>query len=123
LHRRRPSTSAAFLGKSPFQGGRGEINENLVSTFGFYPGPIDYWLLVTDWRGGAIAIMLAIGALIVGFAFRGGSPAAPPADVLPTHASPSLSDDAAQGSDSEVNIPIDAIQISKTPNATDAATI
>src|SRR6202166_1772070 len=35
-------------------------NGNLVSTFGFYPGPIDYWLLVTDWRGGAIAIMLAI---------------------------------------------------------------
>ena len=94
-----------------------------MSTFGFYPGPIDYWLLVTDWRGGAISIMLAIGALIVGFAFRGGSPAAPPADVLPTHASPSLSDDAAQGSDSVVNIPIDAIQISKTPNATDPATI
>jgi hypothetical protein len=23
---------------------------NLMSTFGFYPGPIDYWMLVTDWR-------------------------------------------------------------------------
>jgi hypothetical protein len=90
---------------------------NLVSTFGFYPGPIDYWMLVTDWRGGSIAIMLAIGALIVGFAFRG------PADVLPTYASPSLSDDAAQVKDGEVNIPIDAIQIPKTPNATATATI
>jgi hypothetical protein len=29
-------------------------------------------------------MMLLIGALIVGFAFRAGSPAAPPADVLPT---------------------------------------
>jgi hypothetical protein len=96
---------------------------NLVSTFGFYPGPIDYWMLVTDWRGGSIAIMLAIGALIVGFAFRGGSPAAAPADVLPTYASPSLSDDAAQVNDGEVNIPIDAIQIPKSPNATATATI
>jgi hypothetical protein len=29
-----------------------------MSTFGFYPGPIDYWMLVTDWRGGSIAIIL-----------------------------------------------------------------
>ena len=41
-----------------------------MSTFGFYPGPIDYWMLVTDWRGGSIAIMLVIGALIIGYAFR-----------------------------------------------------
>src|ERR1700723_202273 len=40
---------------------------NLMSTFGFYPGPINYWMLVTDWRGGSIAITLAIGALIVGY--------------------------------------------------------
>jgi hypothetical protein len=38
-----------------------------MSTFGFYPGPINYWMLVTDWRGGSIAIMLAIGALIAGY--------------------------------------------------------
>jgi hypothetical protein len=59
-----------------------------MSTFGFYPGPIDYWMLVTDWRNGSIAIMLAIGALIVGYAFRTGSP--PPTAVLPTHASPAV---------------------------------
>jgi hypothetical protein len=45
-----------------------------MSTFGFYPGPIDYWMLVTDWRAGSITIMLAIGALIAGYAFRTGSP-------------------------------------------------
>jgi hypothetical protein len=37
-----------------------------MSTFGFCPGPIDYWMLVTDWRKGSIAILMAIGALIVG---------------------------------------------------------
>jgi hypothetical protein len=59
-----------------------------MSTFGFYPGPIDYWMLVTDWRNGSIAIMLAIGALIVGYAFKTGSPVPPPPTaVLPTHAS------------------------------------
>jgi hypothetical protein len=41
-----------------------------MSTFGFYPGPIDYWMLVTDWRNGSIAIVLLIGALIVGYAAR-----------------------------------------------------
>jgi hypothetical protein len=40
-----------------------ESDENLMSTFGFYPGLIDYWML--SWRGGSIAIMLVIDALIV----------------------------------------------------------
>jgi hypothetical protein len=71
-----------------------ESDGNLMSTFGFYPGPIDYWMLVTDWRGGSIAIMLVIGALIVGYAFRTGSPAVllPPTAVLPTHASPAIAE-------------------------------
>jgi hypothetical protein len=71
-----------------------ESDGNLMSTFGFYPGPIDYWMLVTDWRGGSIAIMLVIGALIVGYAFRIGSKAVllPPTAVLPTHASPAIAE-------------------------------
>jgi hypothetical protein len=64
-----------------------------MSTFGFYPGPIDYWMLVTDWRNGSIAIVLVIGALIVGYAFRTGSPVPPPPTaVLPTHASPAIAE-------------------------------
>jgi hypothetical protein len=54
-----------------------------MSTFGFYPGPIDYWMLVTDWRGGSIAITLAIGALIVGyFACPRGAENGPPGTNL-----------------------------------------
>jgi hypothetical protein len=34
-----------------------------MSTFGFYPGLIDYKML--SWRGGSIAIMLVIDGLIV----------------------------------------------------------
>ena len=64
-----------------------------MSTFGFSPGPIDYWMLVTDWRNGSIAIVLVIGALIVGYAFRTGSPVPPPPTaVLPTHASPAIAE-------------------------------
>jgi hypothetical protein len=66
----------------------------IMSTFGYYPGPIDYWMLVTDWRNGSVAIiMLAIGALIVGYAFRTGSPVPPPPKAaLPTHASPAIAE-------------------------------
>jgi hypothetical protein len=56
-----------------------------MATFGFYPGPIDYWMLVTDWRNGSIAIVLVIGAFAVGYAFR-----TPPTAVLPIHASPAI---------------------------------
>jgi hypothetical protein len=65
-----------------------------MSTFGFYPGPIDYWMLITDWRNGSIAIMLAIGALVVGYAFRTGSSVVPstPTAALPAHASPAIAE-------------------------------
>jgi hypothetical protein len=64
-----------------------------MSTFGFYPGPIDYWMLFTDWHNGSIAIMLASGALVVGYAFRTGSPVQPPPmAVLPTHVSPAIAE-------------------------------
>jgi hypothetical protein len=58
-----------------------------MATFGYYPGPIDYWMLITDWRNGSIAILLAIGAFAVGYAFRRASP---PTDVLPAHPSPAI---------------------------------
>jgi hypothetical protein len=34
-----------------------------MATFGFYPGPIDYWMLVTDWRNGSIAITCSRSAV------------------------------------------------------------
>jgi hypothetical protein len=43
-------------------GSQRERNGNPMNTFGFYPRPIDYWMLITDWRNGSIAIMLAIGS-------------------------------------------------------------
>jgi hypothetical protein len=69
-----------------------ESDGNLMSTFGFYPGPIDYWMLVTDWRGGSIAIMQVIAALIVGYAFRTGSPAVLLPPVLRAHARPAIAE-------------------------------
>jgi hypothetical protein len=40
----------------------------LMTNFGFQPGIFDYWMLLTDWRNGAFAILLALGVLIVGYA-------------------------------------------------------
>jgi hypothetical protein len=77
--------------------------KEIMSTFGFYPGPIDYWMLVTDWRNGSIAIMLAIGGLIVGYyAFRAELPVQPaPTAVLPTHASPAIAEGVDDDGDAE----------------------
>jgi hypothetical protein len=51
-----------------------------MATFGFYPGPIDYWMLI--W-------LLAIGAFAVGYALRSTSP---PTDVLAAHPSPAIAE-------------------------------
>jgi hypothetical protein len=66
-----------------------------MSTFGFYPGPIDYWMLITDWRNGSIAMTMVIGAL----AFRTGSSVVPlpPTAALPTHASPAIAEGEVEG--------------------------
>jgi hypothetical protein len=69
------SGGGSMLGS--YSGPNASPNGALMSTFGFYPGPIDYWMLITDWRNGSIAIMLAIGAFVVGYAFRTGSSVVP----------------------------------------------
>jgi hypothetical protein len=51
-------------------------------------------MLITDWRNGSIAIVLAIGAFALGYAFRSGSSVVSslPTDVLPTHPSPAIAE-------------------------------
>jgi hypothetical protein len=61
-----------------------------MSTFGYYPGAIDYWMLLTDWRNGSIAILLAL--FVYALACR--SPTAVElAHALPEHPSPAISGD------------------------------
>ena len=65
-----------------------------MSTFGYYAGPIDYWTFITDWRNGSIAILLAMGVFLFGYALARRSPAPiEPADALPAHPSPAISGD------------------------------
>jgi hypothetical protein len=40
----------------------------MMPNFGFQPGILDYWMLLTDWRNGTFAILLALGVLLVGYA-------------------------------------------------------
>jgi hypothetical protein len=63
-------------------------------TFGYQPGIIDYWMFLTDWRNGSFAILLALGALLVGYLATRPKAPAPPEDILPIHASPTIGDDA-----------------------------
>ena len=46
-----------------------------MSTFGYYAGPIDYWTFITDWRNGSIAVLLAMGVFLFGYALARRSPA------------------------------------------------
>jgi hypothetical protein len=73
---------------------RSQRGENKVSTFGYYPGPIDYWMFITDWRNGLIAILLGMSVFIFGYVIARKSPAlVESADALPEHPSPTISGD------------------------------
>ena len=39
----------------------------MMPDFGFQPGILDYWMLLTDWRNGTFAILLALGVLVAGY--------------------------------------------------------
>jgi hypothetical protein len=39
-----------------------------MTTFGFQLGIRDFWTLLTDWRNGSFAILLALGVLLVSYA-------------------------------------------------------
>jgi hypothetical protein len=83
-----------------------------MATFGFYPGPIDYWMLIAGWRNGSMAIVLAIGAFAVGYAFRSGSSVVPllPTDILPTHPSPAIAEGEIEVGDSGQTRRANAVQ-------------
>jgi hypothetical protein len=40
----------------------------MMPNFGFAPGIPDYWMLLSDWRNGTFAILLALGVLLVSYA-------------------------------------------------------
>jgi hypothetical protein len=42
----------------------------MMPNFGFAPGILDYWTLLTDWRNGSFAILLVLSVLLVGCALR-----------------------------------------------------
>jgi hypothetical protein len=39
-----------------------------MTNFGYHPGILDYWMLLTDWRNGSFAILLTLSVLLVGYA-------------------------------------------------------
>jgi len=39
----------------------------LMTDFGFQPGILDYWMLLSDWRNGSSAILLALSVLFLGY--------------------------------------------------------
>lgn len=40
----------------------------MMTNFGFQPGILDYWMLLTDWRNGSFATLLALAILLIGYA-------------------------------------------------------
>jgi hypothetical protein len=38
-----------------------------MTDFGFQPGILDYWMLLSDWRNGSFAILLALSVLFLGY--------------------------------------------------------
>jgi hypothetical protein len=39
----------------------------MVINFAFQPGILDYWMLLSDWRNGSFAILLALTVLFIGY--------------------------------------------------------
>jgi hypothetical protein len=38
-----------------------------MTDFGFQPGILDYWMLLSDWRNGSFATLLALSVLFLGY--------------------------------------------------------
>jgi hypothetical protein len=47
----------------------------MITDFGFAPGILDYWILLSDGRNGSFAILLALSVLFVGYVLATGDAA------------------------------------------------
>ena len=45
----------------------------MTTNFGFAPGILEYWILLSDWRNGSFAILMALSVLFVGYVFATGN--------------------------------------------------
>jgi hypothetical protein len=45
----------------------------MITDFGFASGILDYWILVSDWRNGSFAILLALSVIFVGYVRASGN--------------------------------------------------
>jgi hypothetical protein len=55
----------------------------MVTNHGFAPGVLDYWVLLSDWRNGSFAILLALSVLFVGYVLATGYKTLPVKDPEP----------------------------------------
>jgi hypothetical protein len=45
----------------------------MITDFGFAPGILEYWMLLSDWRNGSFAILLTLSVLFVGYVLATGN--------------------------------------------------
>ena len=45
----------------------------MTTDFGFAPGILEYWILLSDWRNGSFAILMALSVFFVGYVFATGN--------------------------------------------------
>jgi hypothetical protein len=57
----------------------------MMTNFGFVPGILDYWTLLSDWRNGSFAILLALSVLFVGYVRATGNEIAAGEVPMPLH--------------------------------------
>jgi hypothetical protein len=51
--------------------------------FGFAPGILEYWILLSDWRNGSFAILLALSVIFVGYVRANGNKVLAVKDPIP----------------------------------------
>jgi hypothetical protein len=49
------------------RGAAARIFSLMMTNFGFQPGILDFWMLLSDWQNGSFIILLALGLLLLGY--------------------------------------------------------